>query len=160
MLPRYADDPSVAEGILSGFPSPFTPERARAFLDARLLADESKEYARAVIIDGEAAGAIIIRAGEGAFACCGELEFWLGEPFRENGVMSSALRKACAEAFRDLDISRIQAHTAADNSAARGALNNADFTLEGILRKSIVKDETVSDSCVYALLREEAAADL
>ena len=159
LLPVYASDPSVSEGILTGFPCPFTPECARAFLDERQLADETKEYARAIIINGEVAGAILIRAGEGTGACCGGLEFWLGEPFRGDGIMSSALRRACAQAFRCLDISRIQAVAAASNGAARGALNNADFTLEGILRKSVVIDGEVSDSCVYALLRDEAETD-
>ena len=149
MITKYAGDFTIADNMPDDFPRPFTGESALRFMEQRQLADVTEEYARAVIIDGEVAGSILIRRMSGSRGCAASLEFWLGEPFRDCGIMSAALREACPEAFRQLGVVRIQAEVPAPNSSARGALNNAGFDLEGRLEKGVIFGGQPVELCVY-----------
>ena len=155
LLPRYAGDSGMFENMPDDFPRPFTQESARRFMDSRQLAEDSEEYARAIIIDGEVAGSVLIRRLSGSRRCCASVEFWLGEPFRERGIMSAALREACSEAFKSLGVTRIHAEVPAPVSAARGALNNAGFDLEGRLDRGVLYGGRPVELCVYGLIKEE-----
>ena len=42
------------------------------------------------------------------------------------------------------------------NAASRRVLEKAGFALEGTLRRSVYKNGEMLDSCIYALVREEA----
>ena len=54
------------------------------------------------------------------------------------------------------DIVRIHAEAFARNAASRRVLEKAGFALEGTLRRSVYKNGEMLDSCIYALVREEA----
>ena len=155
LLPVYANDSRVQDNMPDDFPRPFSSESARQFISRRQLADEKAEYARALIIDGEVAGSVLIRVLDGSRRCGASVEFWLGEPFRDRGIMSAALRSACGGAFKELGVARIQAEVPAPNSAARGALNNAGFDLEGRLEKCVLYGGAPVDLCVYGLICPE-----
>ena len=77
--------------------------------------------------------------------------------------MTAAVREICREGFQALDIVRIYAEPYAQNAGSRRVLEKVGFTLEGILRSSVYKplgrppERCLLDSCVYGLLREEAA---
>ena len=109
----------------------------RAFIESRLCADESRELSCAVVSDGAAIGAIIITVGNGIRSHSAEVVFWLGEDHRGDGIMSRALVSQCKEAFERFPIVRISAEVLSDNLAARHTLNNAGFTLEATLQKSV-----------------------
>lgn len=158
LIVKYAGDFTLADTMPDDFPRPFTGESALRFMEQRQLADDSQEYARAIIIDGEVAGSLLIRRLTGSRSCAASLEFWLGEPFRGCGVMSAALREACPAAFDRLGVVRIQAEVPSPNSAARGALNNAGFDLEGRLEKGVISGGEPVDLCVYARIYEPPEA--
>lgn len=69
--------------------------------------------------------------------------------------MAQAVRQLCRQAFAQFDLLRIYAEPFAHNAGSRGVLEKAGFTCEGVLRRSVCKNEQVCDSCMYALLREE-----
>ena len=86
----------------------------------------------------------------------GELGYWLGEPFWGRGIMTAAVETMCREGFAAWDIVRIHAEAFARNAASRRVLEKAGFALEGTLRRSVYKNGEMLDSCIYALVREEA----
>lgn len=153
-IASYADDPMLARLMPTDFPSPFSEDDACRMIENCLNADESRFFSRAVIIDGKAVGSVTVEACTGRSCKDGILSFWIGEPFREHRVMTGAVRSACAEAFRTLDIIRISAYPRADNLAARCVLNNAGFAFEGVRKHSVFVDGIIFDSCTYALLSD------
>ena len=60
--------------------------------------------------------------------------------------------------FEAFDFERLEAWVFAPNLASRRLLEACGFRLEGIARRSVVKNGEVMDSCLYALLRGEAVA--
>ena len=109
----------------------------------------------AIIWNGEAIGSISLILGTDVYRRSAELGYWLAEPFWGRGIMTWAVREMCREAFAAFDIVRIFAEPYAYNTGSRRVLEKAGFTLEGVLRRSVLKNGRMHDSCIYALLREE-----
>ena len=114
------------------------------------------ELYRAIVVDGRAAGGISVCAGGDVYRRSAELGYWLGEPFWGRGIMTAAVETMCREGFAAWDIVRIHAEAFARNAASRRVLEKAGFALEGTLRRSVYKNGEMLDSCIYALVREEA----
>ena len=65
--------------------------------------------------------------------------------------MTQAIKQMCKLAFKEYDIVRIFAEPFADNVSSRRVLEKAGFKLEGILNKSVFKNNRILDSCIYAI---------
>jgi RimJ/RimL family protein N-acetyltransferase len=57
--------------------------------------------------------------------------------------------------FLSKDVTRIQAHTLAENVASQKVLRKAGFIKEGIIRKSAFSKGEWKDRALYSILREE-----
>ena len=155
-LVRYADDPGIAANLRDVFPSPYTRLDADNFIRDCLEREGRDQLSRAVVIGGQAVGCITVTRGQDVYCRNGELGYWLGEPFWGRGIMTAAVETMCREGFAAWDIVRIHAEAFARNAASRRVLEKAGFALEGTLRRSVYKNGEMLDSCIYALVREEA----
>jgi RimJ/RimL family protein N-acetyltransferase len=57
--------------------------------------------------------------------------------------------------FLSKDVTRIQAHTSAENMVSQEVLQKAGFKKEGIIRKSVFSRGEWRDRALYSILREE-----
>ena len=137
-IARYADNAKIAASLRDVFPWPYAPQDAAAFVESCIRQEGCGQLCRAIEVDGEAVG------------------YWLGEPFWGRGIMTAAVETMCREGFAAWDIVRIHAEPFARNAASRRVLEKAGFALEGTLRRSVYKNGEMLDSCIYALVREEA----
>lgn len=150
---RYADNPKIAANLRDSFPYPYTVTDARAYVDFCVENEGKRQLCRAIEIAGEPVGSIGVFLQSDVARRSAELGYWLAEPFWGKGIMSDAARQLCGEAFERFDLLRIFAEPFAYNTGSRRVLEKAGFELEGILKKSVVKNGAVHDSCMYALVR-------
>ena len=153
---RYADNPRIAANLRDVFPWPYAPQDAAAFVESCIRQEGCGQLCRAIEVDGEAVGSIGLFLGSDVYRRSAELGYWLGEPFWGRGIMTAAVETMCREGFAAWDIVRIHAEPFARNAASRRVLEKAGFALEGTLRRSVYKNGEMLDSCIYALVREEA----
>lgn len=151
----YANNELIAEKLRDVFPYPYTLSDAENFIADIYCSDETKDFCRAVAVDGEVVGCVSIYIQDDVYRRSGELGYWLGEPFWGNGIMPRAVMHMCKIAFKKYALERIYAQPFADNLASRSVLEKCGFTLEGIMRSSVYKNGVFKDSCMYSLLREE-----
>ncbi len=110
-------------------------------------------------VEGRAAGGIGLHPGHDVNRLTAELGYWLAEPFwgRRHrdcggaGDRAPRLRVPAAESHRGLRLRE-------QSCFGARALEKAGFTCEGRLRRSVIKDDQVLDSLVYARLRDEGGA--
>jgi len=150
-LKDYASDKIISSQMPDGMPR--SGQEAEKYIQHRLLADDEKELCRAVIIDGRPVGAIEFTTGTGMNRRTACLRFWLAEEFRGQGIMSRAIAELSELAFERLDVLRIDAEVPCGNTAARCALNNAGYSLEGTLARRAFIDGRPEDICIYAVLK-------
>ena len=132
-------------------------EDATAWL-ARMDALGTAGSARQLVLvrnsDAKVVGTMLMfRLDEGSARL--EIGYVLGRSYWGQGLMSEALRAACAHAFSQLRIRRLEAEVNPLNAASNRLLAACGFTLEGRMRKRWVAKGVECDTNFYGLLAED-----
>ena len=154
-IARYADNLRIAANLRDGFPHPYTAADGKTFIDSCIHGEETRQYCRAIVIDGEAVGSIGVFLQTDIYRKSAELGYWLGEPFWGQGIMTRAVKQVCDHVFANYDVVRIYAEPFAENAGSRRVLEKAGFQLEGIMRQGAVKNGRLMDWCMYGKLKED-----
>ena len=154
-LAAAANNPNIANNLRNTFPSPYTIDDAKWFINDCIAREGKRQITRAIVIDGKAAGNIGITLQEDVFEKSGELGYWLAEEYWRNGITTEAVQRICKEAFTAFDIVRIYAEPFECNAGSRGVLEKAGFTYEGTMRNGVYKNGKILSYCLYSVLREE-----
>ncbi|HDD55071.1 MAG: GNAT family N-acetyltransferase [Chloroflexota bacterium] len=151
-LQKYANNRKIWLNLRDIFPHPYSAEDARSWI--RIALSEEPERSFAIASRSEAIGGIGLVFGEDIHSHTAELGYWLGEPFWGKGIMSSAVSCFTAYTFEHFQVLRIFAEPFASNLASRRVLERAGFSLEGVMKKSVIKDGSVQDQALYALIQD------
>jgi RimJ/RimL family protein N-acetyltransferase len=151
-LVLHADNPRIAGNMRDRFPSPYTRADGEAWL--ALTAHAQPETNFAIEVEGEAVGGIGLMLGSDIERISAELGYWLGERVWGRGIATAAVVGVATHAFATFDLARLFAIPFAGNFASRRVLEKAGFSLEGILRRSAIKNGQIQDQALYALLGE------
>ena len=154
-LAELANDVTVWRNLRDAFPHPYTLEHAVGFVEHTRKQPPGCHLA--IVVDGRAVGSIGLKLGTDVERVSAELGYWLGAPYRDRGVMTEAIRAFTEASFETFSLSRIFALPFAHNVASCRALEKAGFTLEGVLRRSCIKEGRIIDQRQYARIRPEAA---
>lgn len=150
-----ANNPNIAKNLRNTFPYPYSLEDARWYVNDCISNEGKGQITRAIEVDGKAVGSIGIFVKDDVYEKSAELGYWLSEDYWRQGIVSSAARMLCREAFAAFDIVRIFASTFECNAGSRGVLEKAGFTYEGTMRNGIYKNGNIHSYCMYSILREE-----
>lgn len=148
---RHADNPKVAGTLLDRFPSPYTLEDARAWIE---FAGKRPDFYFAITRRDRVVGAISGEPGEDVFRECVEIGYWIGEEWRGRGVVPAAVERIVGILFRR-GFRKCWADVFAENAASARVLEKCGFQREGVRRAHVVKNDAVLDLVLYGLLREE-----
>jgi len=83
------------------------------------------------------------------------LGYWIGQPHMRQGYMLEALNAVSHYAFRDLDLSRLEAACLPENLASRGVLEKAGFKYEGVAQSYLQIGGRWRNHVLYAMLRAD-----
>ncbi len=83
-----------------------------------------------------------------------EIGYWLAKPYWGQGIMTAAVRAACAFACDEWELVKIVAHVFVNNPASARVLEKNGFVQEGYLRKHLRKDGRYLDALLFGLLAE------
>lgn len=157
-LPRHANDRDIWLDLRDRFPHPYTADDARAWVQFATTAGADTNFAIAVN-DGPAAGGIGLTLRDDVERCAAEIGYWLGRAFWGRGIVTAALRCLTPWAMARHKLSRIYALPYSRNSASRRALEKAGYRLEGVMRRSAIKDGVVLDQAIYAITDRDLDVD-
>lgn len=149
----YANNIKVAKNLRNVFPYPYTLSDAESYVKDCINNCEQRQICRAIIVNGQAVGSIGVFLKDDVYSKSAELGYWLGEPFWGKGIMTNAVKMICDEAFRKFDIVRIFAEPFSFNIGSQKVLEKSGFKLEGILKKSVYKNQEFYDTFVYGLVK-------
>lgn len=150
---HYANNQKIADNLRNGFPYPYTLQDAKSFVESCVSNDETKQICRAIEVNNHVVGSIGIFLGSDIYGRSAEIGYWLAEEFWGMGIMSAAVKQICKEAFERFDIVRIFAEPLVHNIGSRKVLENAGFSIEGIMKNGVYKNGKIFDYCMYALLK-------
>jgi len=148
----HADSAAIARNLRDAFPHPYTRAAGEAWL--ALAASVTPPLHFAIVHEGQAVGGIGLKPGTDVERVSAEVGYWLGERVWGRGLATAALRALVDHAFATTQLTRIFALPFAHNAASRRVLEKAGFHLEGILRKSAVKEGQIVDQALYGRIRD------
>jgi [ribosomal protein S5]-alanine N-acetyltransferase len=152
-LIRYLNDAAVFNNTLT-IPSPYTEASADFFLNLCRESEKNHGFVVNLAIRERATGNLI--GGCGRFVkdiYKDEIGYWLGEPFRNRGIMSAVISTLCQHLFDTTDLVRIEAIVFCDNFASAKTLEKSGFEKEGLLRKYVLKNGKTKDVFIYSKLK-------
>lgn len=157
-LVRYANNRKVWRNLRDLMPHPYGEADAYAFISHSMVAPQPTSFA--IEVDSAAVGVIGVRMKEDIERNTAELGYWLGEPYWGRGILSEVVPAFTQWALAEFKLLRIEAVVFEWNPASARILEKAGYQLEGVMRRSAVKDGVVIDRALYACLadREETEA--
>ncbi|MCT8138165.1 GNAT family N-acetyltransferase [Anaerobacillus sp. CMMVII] len=85
----------------------------------------------------------------------GELAYWIGKPYWDNGYATEASLKMIEFAFGKLDLNRVWACVMIRNHASIEVMKKAGLHYEGTLSQHVLKWGKYEDVSYYGLLKEQ-----
>lgn len=150
-LAEYADNIRVWNNLRDGFPSPYTEEDAREYIESTLSKGCVQDFA--IVIDGKAIGGIGFIPQSDVERYSAEIGYWLGEPYWGQGIMSGIVFRFVEYIFTTTELVRLYASVFDYNTASRRVLEKCGFRLVGIMRKAVRKNDRWVDMCCYEMLK-------
>jgi len=153
-LALIANNKKIADKLRDGFPFPYSLNDAKNWLNS-ILGDNNPPRLFAITVNEKLVGSIGIVPKTDIYRKNLEIGYFLSEEYWGKGIATKAIKAVVSYAFRSFDIVRIYAEPFADNPASRKALEKAGFILEAILKKNVIKNGVIKDSCIYSVLKED-----
>jgi len=154
-LVRHANNRRIWLNLRDRFPHPYTSGDGTSFI--RRVRASQPQTTFAIELDNEAAGGIGFMLLPDVERVSAEIGYWLGETYWGRGVCTEALRAVTQYAIEQHGLTRVFALPFAHNAASCRVLEKAGFVLEGLLRRSAIKDGRIVDQKLYGFIVEPQA---
>ena len=155
---ELAGDPLIADTTLN-IPHPYTVSEAKRWIKrhtALWYEGRGLEYAIVRLEDNLLIGDITLRINRAYDS--GEIGYWVGTPFWNQGYCTEAVSALIDFGFKKLDLNRIYGFYLTRNPSSRRVMEKSDMVYEGTFRQSIKKDGQYEDCGVCAILRDDFLA--
>jgi ribosomal-protein-alanine N-acetyltransferase len=150
-LVKHANNRRVASSLRDGFPHPYTPGDARNWL--AMVGNNREDVILAIEVMGEAAGGIGLHGMKDVYRYNSEIGYWLSEAHWGKGIMTEAVGALVKYAFEETHWLRLFAAVYENNPASMRVLEKNGFVPEAVHRKAVMKNGTLMDEHLYALLK-------
>lgn len=144
-----ANNRKIARFMTNRFPSPYTEEAGKMFIDFCLA--DNNALIQAITIDDHLIGAIGLHLQDDIMKNNAELAYWVGEPYWNRGIVTEAIQRYVKWGFDNLTVNRIYARPFGSNAASQRVLEKAGFKLEARIAKNIEKWGEIEDELIYAI---------
>jgi len=153
-LQRSADNKNVSDFLMDRFPCPFTMADAETWVKRW---EHQYPVINFAIVDSNnvVIGGIGLEFRADIYCKTPLLGYWLAQPFWGKGIMSSAVALISHYAFNKLGAICITAYALSNNPASMRVLEKAGFIRQGVINKSVIKNNQVLDEHIFALQAPE-----
>ena len=147
-IAALANDPEIGTTLRDIFPYPYTVDDARRFIE--ITGANKAFHCWGICKDAVLTGIISIIRQDDVYRHSGEIGFWLGTVYHNQGIMTQAVKLACHYAFNELKFVRIFAHVFENNEASKAVFLKNGFQLEGTRKKAVFKNNVFLDDHLLA----------
>jgi [ribosomal protein S5]-alanine N-acetyltransferase len=151
----YANNSDITDNILN-VPNPFTKEDAISLVNRQIQGYETQTaYVFAIFLKEFSEFTGIISLHPDKMSNKAEMGYWIGEPFRNKGIATAAVKEILAYGFGSLGLNKIFANHFTDNISSGKVLIHAGMLKEAVLKEHYLKNGLYKDVVQYRLTRQE-----
>lgn len=149
-LAAIANNRNIFNNLRDHLPHPYTVMDALQWVAH--CKDQNPVINFAVIYNGKVAGSIGCVPKTDVYRKSMEIGYFIGEQFKGFGIATEAVRILLEYIAHRFDVVRIYAEVFSHNKASMRVLRKNGFYLEGIRRKSVIKNNLVMDDYIWVKL--------
>jgi RimJ/RimL family protein N-acetyltransferase len=150
-LAMLANNEKISCNLRDGFPHPYTLADAESFLAK--FTDQDPVTFFGIEYNGEHVGNISLVPGQDIYRKSAEIGYFIGEPYWNKGIVTTAVNLITEYGFDKLGIIRIHTGVFEYNTASMRVLEKCGFTKDGVFRKSVFKQNKIWDEVRYSKLK-------
>jgi ribosomal-protein-alanine N-acetyltransferase len=149
-IAELANNQKISMNLRDGFPHPYTLADAEKFI----MNCQNQDPVTFFAIDwkGKQVGNISLVVGTDVYRKSAEIGYFIGEPYWNRGIATSAIKLITEYGFDKLGLIRIHTGVFEYNTASQHVLEKCGFQKEAIFRRSIFKNGQIWDEIRYALI--------
>ena len=152
-LAVLADNEKISCNLRDGFPNPYTLADAKNFLEKFTNQDPVTFFG--IDYCGEYVGNISLMPGQDVYRKSAEIGYFIGEPYWNKGIVTTAVNLITEYGFKHLGIVRIHTGVFEYNTASMHVLEKCGFTKDCVFRKSVFKQNKIWDEVRYSKINPE-----
>jgi ribosomal-protein-alanine N-acetyltransferase len=152
-LAELANNEKISRNLRDGFPNPYTLADAENFLEK--FADQDTVTYFGIEYNGEHVGNISLVPGQDIYRKSAEIGYFIGEPYWNKGIVTTAVNLITEYGFKQLGIIRIHTGVFEYNTASMRVLEKCGFTKDGVFRKSVFKQNKIWNEVRYSKINPE-----
>jgi ribosomal-protein-alanine N-acetyltransferase len=136
-------------------PYPYTRAHADEWINRNLKDYERRQKPSSFAIrnaDGLLIGGAGLMLGDDQPLYKAEIGYWIAKPYWGQNIATDVVKTLCQYGVQEFGLVRITAHIYLANPASARVVEKCGFELEGVLRKSHLKDGTYLDSKLYSFI--------
>lgn len=137
-LASLANNKRIWDNVRDYFPFPYSRKDAEVFIE--LTKQEETPLTFAVEYDKQFCGVIGLIGQNDVYRKTAEIGYWIGEPFWNKGIATTAVGLITTYGLRQLDFIRIHAGIFEYNVGSMRVLEKNGFVKEGIFQKAVFKN--------------------
>lgn len=150
-MARYANNERIWHNVRDYFPHPYRLEDAISFIATESQRDVPQNLG--IIYEEACIGVIGFYPMQDVYRLCADFGYWIGEPFWGKGIVSAAVGVMVNYIFNHTPIIRLQSSVFDFNKASMQVLIKNDFTLDGIAKKGVIKNEVILDEYRFSRVK-------
>ncbi|MFN3402986.1 MAG: GNAT family N-acetyltransferase [Cytophagaceae bacterium] len=148
-IAKYINNYRVVRNLRDFIPYPYSEDDAESFINLNKNIFPPVNFT--IEFQGEAIGVIGLVLQKDIHKINAEIGYWIGEPFWGMGLMSSCVKLITEYAFKTFSLKRIYAGVFETNTASMRVLEKSGYTLECVIKKSLIKNEVILDEHLYSI---------
>lgn len=152
-LAELANNEKISRNLRDGFPNPYTLADAQNFLSK--FTDQDPVTFFGIEYNGEHVGNISLLPGQDIYRKTAEIGYFIGEPYWNKGIVTTAVNLITEYGFKHLGIIRIHTGVFEYNTASMRVLEKCGFIKEAVFHKSVFKQNKIWDEVRYSKINPE-----
>ena len=152
-LTELANNEKISRNLRDGFPNPYTLADAKNFLEKFTNQDPVTFFG--IDYNGEYVGNISLMPGQDIYRKSAEIGYFIGEPYWNKGIITTAVNLITEYGFKQLGFIRIHTGVFEYNRASMRVLEKCGFIKEAVFRKSVFKQNKIWDEVRYSKINPE-----
>ncbi|MBA7576494.1 putative ribosomal N-acetyltransferase YdaF [subsurface metagenome] len=155
-LAQLANNKKIWDNVRDFFPFPCLKKNAIDFI--AICNKEDPKVTFAIEYQGDLTGVAGLVLQTDIYRKSAEIGYWVGEPYWNKGIATSAVILLINYGFEKLTLERIFTGVFEHNKASQRILEKCGFIHEGIFKNAIIKNNRVLDEYRYGITKNQHKA--
>ncbi len=147
-LALLANNKKIFDNVRDGFRHPYNIDDAVSFINS--IKNVIPQVTFVMEYESKFCGMIGLIPQKDVYRRTAEIGYWLGEPFWNKGITTTAVKLITDYGFNELDFIRIHAGIFEYNTASMKVLDKNGFKIDGVFEKNIIKNGKIWNEHRYS----------